>query len=365
MIAWAISYLFVQSWACGTHPPKLHRGHLTSAWQSHSSRCIQSCKHSWLSSPRQGDVGKPLQDIMFILIVPSLAIGCEWVFCLTAMWVHPCQAHLPTLADATWKLMLLADEGPNWPYAYVQMNDTVAHVPLSSEGHIGILTDGIPRMNTSSHLDQLQMWRLLQCRTWVVCIEGLNGGLKALPLDFEELPLWNMATADEPTWDLSLIEVDLNGTEHLPPEQEIHSAWRGWNNPSMIWWPPLCRCHCMQSHQKTSLASSKSVIHHPHLQFWEVWRWPASPPLHWQMRCFNCKGRWMWPWSGCSWLRPPWTPIRETCHWMPILPGEKMRPGLLRSSKRQKSTVQLWSRRWRPIWWSIPASWKNPTMKAC
>ena len=59
--------------------------------------------------------------------------------------------------------MLLTDESPNWPYAYAQMNDAMAHAPLSSEGHIGIMTDGIPSMNTCSCLDQLQVQKLLQC----------------------------------------------------------------------------------------------------------------------------------------------------------------------------------------------------------
>ena len=76
-------------------------------------------------------------------------------FSLTAVWVHPCQAHLPTLTDAAQKLMLQADEGPNWPYAYTWMNDAMAHMPLSSEGHIGIMTDSIRSMITCSCLDQL------------------------------------------------------------------------------------------------------------------------------------------------------------------------------------------------------------------
>ena len=91
----------------------------------------------------------------FLLIVPSIAIGCEWVFSLTVMWAHPNQAHLPTLVEMAQKLMFLANEGPNWPYAYVQMKDAMTHMPLSSEGHIGIMTDGIPGMNACSCLDQL------------------------------------------------------------------------------------------------------------------------------------------------------------------------------------------------------------------
>ena len=79
----------------------------------------------------------------------------------------------------------------------------------------------------------------------------------------------------------------LEGSNHLqpwglhpPPEQKIHSAWRGWTQPSLIQWPPLHRCPHEQSHQKTSLASFRSVTHHPCLPCQKYWRWPASPPLH-------------------------------------------------------------------------------------
>ena len=151
--------------------------------------------------------------MVFLLIVPHLAIMCEWVFGLTAVWAHPHQACLPTLGEAAQKLMLLAKESPNCPYVYAQMNDAVALAPLSSEGHTGITPGGIPSMNVCGHLDQLQVWKLLQCRGWVVCPEGLNGGLKALLFDFKELSLWNVATMDEPTWDPPLIEVDQSGAE--------------------------------------------------------------------------------------------------------------------------------------------------------
>ena len=152
-----------------------------------------------------GDVEKPQQDMAFVLIVPSLAVGCEWVCGLTALWVHPYQAHLPTLGEVAQNLMLLADECLNWPYAYVWMNDTMAHTPLSSGGHIGVMTDSIPSMNACSCLDQLQVQKLLQCGGQVVCPEGLNRGLKALLFDFEELQLWNVANVDEPAQDLPLI----------------------------------------------------------------------------------------------------------------------------------------------------------------
>ena len=169
-----------------------------------------------------GDVEKPQQDMAFVLIVPSLAIMCEWVFSLTAMWVHPHQAHLPTLEGAAQKLMLLANQGPNWLYVYAWMNDNMAHVPLSNERHIGIMTEGLASMNACGCLNQLQVQRLLQCGGQVVCPKGLNGSLDTLLFDFKELLLWNAANADEPTQDLPMIGVKLTGMEpKVPPSTRV------------------------------------------------------------------------------------------------------------------------------------------------
>ena len=54
----------------------------------------------------------------------------------------------------------------------MQMNEAVAHVPLTSEGHIGIMTDGIPGRNACGQLDQLHMQKVLQCGGWVVPLRG-------------------------------------------------------------------------------------------------------------------------------------------------------------------------------------------------
>ena len=65
------------------------------------------------------DVEKPHQDMAFLLIVTSLAIGCEWVFGLTAMWMHPHQIHLPP-----WQMWLKS-------YCYWQMKVPTGHMPTS------------------------------------------------------------------------------------------------------------------------------------------------------------------------------------------------------------------------------------------
>ena len=160
-----------------------------------------------------GNVEKPQWDMAFMLVAPSLTIRYKQIFGLMAMLAHPFQAHYHNLEEVAHKLVLLVDEGPDCPYASVQMNDTMTHVPLSSEGHIGTMTDGMPNMNACGHLHQLQVWMLLQSGSLVVCTEGLNEKLKALQFNFEELPLWNAATMGEPTQDPPLIEVDLSCTE--------------------------------------------------------------------------------------------------------------------------------------------------------
>ena len=129
------------------------------------------------------------------------------------MWAHPHQAHLHSLEEADHKLLLLADDGPNWLYTFVQMNNTMSHVPLSSEGHISAMTDGMPSTKACGQLHQLQVWKLLQHRGWVVCQEGLNGKFKALQFTFQKLPLWNAATTDKPGWDPPLIELDLSSVQ--------------------------------------------------------------------------------------------------------------------------------------------------------
>ena len=81
-----------------------------------------------------GDVEKPHQGMACLSIAPNLAVGYKQVFGLTVVWMHSHQVHLPTLEEAAQKLLLLADEGTNCPYAYIRMNDAVAHSLLSSEG---------------------------------------------------------------------------------------------------------------------------------------------------------------------------------------------------------------------------------------
>ena len=85
-----------------------------------------------------GDVEKPHRDMAFILIPPSLSIGCKLVFSLMAMWMNPCQIHLPTLAETApnpnivgwWRywlaIYLCQNEQCHGPCTFVQWEATLA-----------------------------------------------------------------------------------------------------------------------------------------------------------------------------------------------------------------------------------------------
>ena len=61
-----------------------------------------------------GDVEKPWWDMAFLLVAPSIAVGCKRVFGLTAVWAHPYQACFKTLGEAAHRLVLLADVSASW-----------------------------------------------------------------------------------------------------------------------------------------------------------------------------------------------------------------------------------------------------------
>ena len=155
---------------------------------------VHTITQTQLTTPSQagawGEVEKPQWDMAFLIIVPSNNTKGDPVFGLAAVWVHPHQGCLSTLVEAAWKLMLPVDNGPDWPYTFICMNDTVLHVLLSDKGHLGTMMDGICSTNACSELHQLQVWKLLQHGDSVVFPEGLNGEPEALQFSYQELPLW-------------------------------------------------------------------------------------------------------------------------------------------------------------------------------
>ena len=121
-----------------------------------------------LSGGGVGDMGKPWWDMVFLLIVPSIAARHERVFGLVVVWAHSSQACYHTLEVAAHKLALLVDESMSWVYAFVWLNKGLSHVPLLSKGHVSAMRDGGPSADACGWLHQLQIHKLLQNKDMVM-----------------------------------------------------------------------------------------------------------------------------------------------------------------------------------------------------
>ena len=157
-----------------------------------------------------GDIQKPKHNMAFLLIVLDRTVKGEKVFSLVAVWTDPHQAHHHSLGEAACKLALVINISTNWAYAFAWLNEGMLHTPLSSDGHISAVIDGVPSMNACGHLSQIEVHKLLQCRDQVVCPKGLNGELEPMQFTFSELPVWNADVLGEPAHKPLLLQVNLS-----------------------------------------------------------------------------------------------------------------------------------------------------------
>ena len=214
-----------------------------------------------------GDTQKPQCNMAYLLIAPGKTIKGEMAFGLTVVWAHPHQACLPSLDEVVRKFTLLIDIGDNWAYAFVWLNKGTLHVPLSSEGHISAMINGALSRSTCGHLCQLQVQWLLQCRSHVVCPEGLNGGLEPVKLSVPQTHVWDMNTLGRPIHESLQLQVDLL-----------------WAMPS----------------DKMPFFPGAKPEHHPppHIQLWKVLVKQLTTPA------------WLWNFKS-SCLRWCWTPLTQ------------------------------------------------------
>ena len=152
----------------------------------------------------------PQCDMAYLLIAMCKTIVEQMAFGLATVWAHPHQACLPSLDEVARKLTLLIDIGNNWAYTFMSLNEGALHVPLSSEGHISAMIDGVLSRSACRHLCQLHMWKLLQCGNNMVCPEDLNGWLEPVQLSIPQLPVWDMKTLGRPVCKSLLLQVNLS-----------------------------------------------------------------------------------------------------------------------------------------------------------
>ena len=91
------------------------------------------------------------------------------------VWVQPYQARVSTIDNMAQQLIQLTSTGPNCPYAPVWLKWDACHVPLPTEGHLSIMTEGNTGNVPCRKICQLEVHQLLSSGSQVVYPEGLNG----------------------------------------------------------------------------------------------------------------------------------------------------------------------------------------------
>ena len=114
-----------------------------------------------------GDPKKFSSNVNFLLVLPEEGSVGERVYRVAMVWVHPYQARVCTIDDVVKQLTQLASTGSDWPYALEWLNGDAHHMPLPTEGHLSVVTEG----NTSN----VPCRKIHQLEVYPVYPEGLNG----------------------------------------------------------------------------------------------------------------------------------------------------------------------------------------------
>ena len=144
---WDVSYR--SSWGCHDIYPFLKQFHVTQVTQPGLSSLTHL--HAW------GDIERFCSDMAFLLILPEEGVAGERVYGLAMVWVHPCQARVPTLDEVARKLALLVSSGSYWPYTFMCFNGDAHHVHLLKEGHLSAMTDRMPSNILCGQIHQLEV----------------------------------------------------------------------------------------------------------------------------------------------------------------------------------------------------------------
>ena len=247
---WGKSYQSL--WGCHDICLLLEWFHVTRMTQSELAS--PTCLKAW------GDPKKFQSNVTFLLVLPKEGAVGERVYRLTMVWVHPYQARVSTIDDMAKQLAQLASTGANWPYALVWLNGDAHHMPLPTEGHLGVMMEGNASNVPYGKIYQLEVCQLLGSGSQVVYLEGLNrcqvpvvmslpeslsNGMTMLKGEstFLQVDLSQSATKEQESKDLSLggglsPTPTTSPTRALPQKQRAKSAWpwRSANSyPGQFW----------------------------------------------------------------------------------------------------------------------------------
>ena len=102
--------------------------------------CHSQAELSSLNGLKPWGEGQKLHhDIAFLLVLAEEEATGARNYGLSAIWVNPSQARVPSMEEVVGKLTACTFSGPNWPYTLVWLHEGTCHAPLPWEGHLGIL----------------------------------------------------------------------------------------------------------------------------------------------------------------------------------------------------------------------------------
>ena len=80
------------------------------------------------------------------------------------------------MEEAIGKLTAWVSNGPDWPFALVQLHEGTHHAPIPKEGHLGIPPLRGAKVTPCRQISQLEVCQLLISGPQVTYPVGLNGG---------------------------------------------------------------------------------------------------------------------------------------------------------------------------------------------
>ena len=209
-------------------------------------------------------------------------------FVLAVVWAHPYQECLSSLDEAVKKLTMLINSGDNWAYAFVWLNEDAQHVPLSKEGHLSTMIDGVPSRSMCGHLHQLDICQLLQCGDQVVYPERLNGGLDPVLTSLTGSLVQGVNMLGAPAHESSFLLVDLSQVtlgDHAPEASAPcrTSTPTSPSHPAMEH-PPKADSHISMTSEVQELLSH-AILDASSQSLWNstqrgqhLWPWEFHPP---------------------------------------------------------------------------------------
>ena len=153
-------------WGCLNICPSLQQFHISSVTQSELS--FLTGLKAW------GDKEKFCNNIAFQLVSAEEEATWDRKYGLSTIWVNPCQVRVCSMEEVVRELTTWVSSGPNWPYAFVWLNEDTCHMPLPKEGHLGILPQRGTDLTAYRRISQLEVCKLLISGLQVTYLVGLN-----------------------------------------------------------------------------------------------------------------------------------------------------------------------------------------------